>query len=60
MQNPNSSKIQRELAGSALAQFNSWRESSEKMESKAQKVLLSGKYSNETKSLAGSIFSQSN
>lgn len=60
MQNPNSSKIQRELAGSALAQFHSWKESSERMEQKAQKVLLSDKYSTETKSLAGSVFSQSN
>ena len=60
MQDSNSSKIQRELAWSALAQFKSWKESSENMEKKAQKVLLSNKYSEETKSLAWSVFSQSN
>jgi len=60
MQDKNSSKIQRELAGSALSQFWSKKVSSEEMEAKAQKVLLSDKYSDETKSLAGSVFSQSN
>lgn len=60
MQDPNSSRIKRELAWSALAQFKSWKISSEEMEVKAQKVLLSDKYSDETKSLAGSVFSQSN
>lgn len=60
MQDKNSSKIQRELAGSALSQYNSKWVTSEEMEKKAQKVLLSDKYSDETKSLAGSVLSQSN
>lgn len=59
MSNPNSSKIQLELAGSALAQYKSNKVTSEHMEAKASLVLQSSKYSAETKGLAASVLSQS-
>lgn len=56
----NSSKIAKELAGSALSQVNKGNQTSAQMESKASKVLQSPKYSEATKKLAGSVLSQSN
>ncbi|MFD2013371.1 hypothetical protein ACFSHO_07300 [Acinetobacter vivianii] len=60
MRNPSSSTIQKELAGSALAQTHSGKQTSSDMESKASKVLQSEKYSDATKTLAASVLSQSN
>ncbi|KGE14736.1 hypothetical protein [Sphingobacterium deserti] len=57
---PNSSKISKELAGSALSQMNKGNQTGETMENKASKVLQSDKYSESSKALAGSILSQSN
>jgi hypothetical protein len=59
MSSTNSSKIQRQLAGSALAQKGNSKETSERMETVASKVMKSDKYSVETKSLAASVLSQS-
>ena len=54
-----SSKIQRQLAGSALAQKGNSKETSERMEAVASKVMKSDKYNAATKSLAASVMSQS-
>jgi predicted 2-oxoglutarate/Fe(II)-dependent dioxygenase YbiX len=59
MSNNNSSNIQRQLAGSALAQHHSGKNTSEYMEAKASQVLQSSKYNAETKQLAASVLSQS-
>lgn len=53
-----SSKIQRQLAGSALAQKGNSKETSERMETVASKVMKSDKYNAATKSLAASVLSQ--
>ena len=58
--NKNSSKIAKELAGSALSQVNKDNQTGAKLEEKASNVLKSEKYSEETKQLAASILSQSN
>ena len=60
LRDPNSSKVQKELAWSALSQYKNSKTTSECIEDIAQGVLLSPKYSRITKSLAGSVFSQSN
>lgn len=60
LSDPNSSKIQKELAGSALAQHSTGKETGAEMETKASNVLKSKKYSEETKGLAASVLSQSN
>ncbi|WP_395948467.1 hypothetical protein ACFWHB_11845 [Aeromonas mytilicola subsp. aquatica] len=59
LRDPNASQIQKELAGSVLAQSSTGKQTSLEMESVAAKVLLSDKYSDTTKSLAGSVLSQS-
>lgn len=59
MSNNNSSKIQRQLAGSALSQRGNAKETSERMEELASKVMQSDKYNADTKSLAASVLSQS-
>lgn len=56
----NSSAIQKQLAGSALAQSNTNKQTGKSMETAASNVLRSSKYSDTTKSLAASILSQSN
>lgn len=56
----NSSKIAKRLAGSALSQTHTGNQTSAEMEGLASSVLRSTKYSDDTKSLAGSILSQSN
>ena len=53
-----SSKIQRQLAGSALAQKGNSKETSERMEGLASMVMKSDKYNVTTKSLAASVMSQ--
>lgn len=55
-----SSAIQRQLAGSALAQTNTNKQTGKSMETAASNVLRSSKYNDTTKSLAASILSQSN
>lgn len=57
---PNSSKIQRKLAGSALSQTSNNKQTGKEMESIASKALRSDKYNEVTKKLAGSVTSQSN
>jgi len=59
MSSSGSSKIQRQLAGSALAQKGNSKETSERMETVASKAMKSDKYSAKTKSLAASVLSQS-
>jgi len=60
LNNDNSSKIAKKLAGSVLSQKSTSKQTSSYMENKASKVLQSKKYSNNTKTLAASILSQSN
>lgn len=59
LSDPNASKIQKQLAGSALSQTGTSKDAGTAMESKAAKVLDSSKYSDVTKTLAGSVLSQS-
>jgi len=58
MADNSSSKIQRQLAGSALAQKGNSKETSERMEGLASMVMKSDKYNAATKSLAASVMSQ--
>lgn len=60
LRNPNSSKIQKALAGSVLSQTGTEKITSNELESKAAKVLNSTHYANTTQSLAGSVLSQAN
>ncbi|HHW2299692.1 TPA: hypothetical protein ACUT9Q_006624, partial [Pseudomonas aeruginosa] len=55
-----SSAIQKELAGSAMSQASTGKQTSAEMETKASRVLESDKYNATTKALAGSVLSQSN
>lgn len=57
---PGSSKTARMLAGSALSQSRTDRQTGAKMEDLASKVLRSDRYSENTKTFAGSVLSQSN
>lgn len=59
MRTNNSSKIQKSLAASVLAQRSSGKITGKIMETKASMVMNSSKYSKTTKSLAASILSQS-
>ncbi len=60
LSSPNSSAIQKKLAGSALSQSSTTNQTSKSMETTASKVLNSPKYNSITKKLAGSVLSQSN
>jgi hypothetical protein len=60
LKSSNSSVIQKQLAGSALAQSNSSKQTGSNMETVASKVLKSSKYNDTTKTLAGSVLAQSN
>lgn len=60
LQDDNASAIQRSLAGAALAQHRTGKQTGAKMEDVASRVLSSDKYNKETKELAGSVLSQSN
>lgn len=60
LKDPNASKIQKSLAGSALAQSSTGKQTSSEMETIASDVQKSEKYSKKTQSLAGSVLSQSN
>ena len=55
-----SSKIARQLAGSALSQSGTNRQTGAELERKASKVLRSDHYSTDTKTLAASVLAQSN
>ncbi|MCF5470211.1 MULTISPECIES: hypothetical protein [Pseudomonas] len=55
-----SSAIQKELAGSAMAQASSGKQTSADMETKASLILDSNKYNATTKTLAASVLAQSN
>lgn len=54
------SQIQKSLAGSVLSQRATQKQTGTEMEDIASKVLKSTKYSDETKSFAASVLSQSN
>ena len=60
MNSKSASHVAKSLGASALAQTNTSKQTSAKMETIASKVLTSEKYSKETKSLAGAVLSQSN
>lgn len=60
LQDANASQIQRRLAGSALAQSGTSKQTGAEMETIASKVLSSDKYAHDTKTLAASVLSQSN
>lgn len=60
LRDPNASAIAKSLAGSALAQASTGKETGKAMEAKASQVLQSEKYSESTKAFAGSLLSQSN
>lgn len=57
---PNASKIQKSLAGSALAQSNTNKQTGKAMEKKASNALKNPNSAAKTKQLAGSVVSQSN
>lgn len=59
LSNSNSSKISKQLAGSALAQSGSTKQTGAAMEKIASVVLKSDKFSGQTKKLAGTVLSQS-
>lgn len=56
---PSASKVQKSLAGSALAQAGTSKTTSKSMETKASSALQSQNSSTTTKSLAASVVSQS-
>ncbi len=60
LQDSNSSKTAKKLAGSVLSQVNKKNQTGSELEDFASSVLKSKKYNEETKSLAGSVLSQSN
>ncbi len=60
LQDQKSSKIQKQLAASVLAQTSSNKQTGSNIETTASKALNSDKYNSTTKSLAGSAVSQSN
>ncbi|HEA29464.1 MAG TPA: hypothetical protein ENH91_05655 [Leeuwenhoekiella sp.] len=60
LQNDQSSKAAKKLAGSVLSQSRTTNQTGSKMEDFASTVLKSNKYSSNTKTLAGSVLSQSN
>lgn len=59
LNDPSSSKVQRQLAGSVISQSRTERTTGSELESVASKVLQSEKYNDTTKTLAGSVLSQS-
>lgn len=60
LSDPRASEIAKSMAGAALAQKGTDKQTSAAMEEKASKVLRSDKYSEVTKSLAGSVVAQAN
>ncbi|MFZ5868138.1 MAG: hypothetical protein ACOYXY_19805 [Thermodesulfobacteriota bacterium] len=60
LSNDKASGIAKRLAGSVLAQTDSGKQTGAELEGLASKVLRSPKYSDDTKTLAASVLSQSN
>nr|WP_232923278.1 hypothetical protein [Pseudomonas syringae] len=60
LRSESSSAIQKELAGSAMAQASTGKQTGAAMETKASHVLESNKYNAATKALAASVLTQSN
>nr|WP_041474287.1 hypothetical protein [Erwinia sp. Ejp617] len=60
LQNENSSGIKKKLAASVLAQARKGKQTGAELETIASDVTKSSKYSEETKSYAASLLSQSN
>ena len=60
LRNPASSDIQKRLAGGALSQRSSRKQTGSCLEDIASKALSSPKYNDLTKALAGSVLAQSN
>lgn len=60
LQNENSSDIKKKLAASIVAQARTSKQTGAEMETVASDVMKSSKYSEETKSFAASLLSQSN
>lgn len=60
LRDDSSSVIQKELAGSAMAQASTGKQTGADMETKASQVLDSNKYNATTKTLAASVLAQSN
>lgn len=60
LKDQSSSQTAKKLAGSALSQRGTRKQTGGELEDLASKVLDSPKYSERTKSLAGSVLSQSN
>lgn len=60
LRDSNASKLQKSLAGSALAQTNTNKQTGKQMEAKASRALKNPKSAEKTKQLAGSVVSQSN
>lgn len=60
LQSGGASQIQKQLAGSALAQAHSGKQTGAAIEATASKALRSGSASATTQKLAGSVVSQSN
>lgn len=59
LRDPHASAAAKKLAGSALAQFSSDKQTGKDMEAFASMVLKSPKYSDDTKALAATVVSQS-
>ena len=60
LRNDSSSAIQKELAGSAMAQASTGKQTGADMEAEASHVLGSNKFNATTKALASSVLAQSN
>ena len=60
LRDPKASAIAKSLAGSALAQSSTDKQTGAEMEATASKVLKSEKYKADTKAVAASLVSQSN
>lgn len=60
LNNDNSSKIQKQLAASALAQTGTKKQTGPQIETIASRALTSSKYNDTTKALAASVLAQSN
>ena len=61
LRSPTASKLQKSLAGSALAQSRTGKQTGAKMEDKASRVVGNrSNYAPKTRRLAGSVLSQSN
>ncbi|MFY1663741.1 hypothetical protein [Pseudomonas sp. Pseu.R1] len=60
LRDPHASAIAKSFAASALAQTHTGKQTGADMEAKAGRALQSEKYSEDTKTLAGTLVSQSN